>query len=51
MIFKQEISTQNGRYTPLLCFHLGFLDNFWKKCQDMYICVISNDVFQFEYAT
>ena len=24
MIFKQELSPQNGRYTPVLCFHLGF---------------------------
>ena len=23
MIFKQALSTQNGRYTPLLYFHLG----------------------------
>ena len=23
MIFKQELSPQNGHYTPLLCFHLG----------------------------
>ena len=23
MIFKQELSPQNGRYTPILCFHLG----------------------------
>ena len=26
MIFKQELSPQNGRYTPLLYFQLGFRD-------------------------
>ena len=25
MIFKQELSPQNGRYTPLLCFHLDLV--------------------------
>ena len=24
--FKQELSPQNGRYTPLLCFHLDQMD-------------------------
>ena len=24
MIFKQKLSPQNGRYTPLLCFHLDY---------------------------
>ena len=26
MIFKQKLSPQNGRYTPLFCFQLGFRD-------------------------
>ena len=38
MIFKQELSPQNGRYTPLLCFHLGageLLSNFHRIDADL----------------
>jgi hypothetical protein len=31
MIFKQELSTQNGRYKPFLCFHLGKTLAFCRK--------------------
>ena len=35
MIFKQELSPQNGRYTPLLCFHLDENDFFYNLRQNL----------------
>ena len=38
MIFKQELSPQYGRYTPLLCLHLGageLLSNFHRIDADL----------------
>ena len=29
MIFKQELSPHNGRYTPLLCFHLDVVYHYF----------------------
>ena len=38
MAFKQELPPQNGRYTPLFCFHLGageLLSNFHRIDADL----------------
>ena len=42
MIFKQELSPQNGHYTPLLCFHLGYSMIFYKASKDHYLPTLNS---------
>jgi hypothetical protein len=35
MIYKQELSPQNGHYTPLLCFHLSYIIEILKSSTNL----------------